>query len=105
MSQYTIVVLQHDQPPNNWPSFYPIIYHNLEDFPVREKTLLKRSYILFKLYVIRLFVDLCVDVTYTMMENYALSISSIILLDRFIPLITTLFGDFFGRHLSLYLAI
>ncbi|CAG8516100.1 15901_t:CDS:2 [Funneliformis mosseae] len=102
MSQYTIVVLQHDQPPNNWPSFYPIIYHNLEDFPVRDKTLLKRSYILFKLYVIGLFVDLCVDVTVMMMTDSA---SSSELMDSFIPLITILFGDFFGRHLSLYLAI
>ena len=53
-------------------------------------------------YVIRLFVELCVEVTDMMMTDSA---SNIELIGSLIPLITILFGDFFGRHLSLYLAI
>ncbi|RIA95388.1 hypothetical protein C1645_757697 [Glomus cerebriforme] len=109
MRRYTIVVIDHgeqqEQQAYNWPSCYPILYHNIEAEFTDETTrkLLRRSYFLCKLYVAMLIVHSCADIAIAITAMNVLNILAE-LIGSAIYLILMPFGDFFGRHLSLYIA-
>ncbi|PKY50707.1 hypothetical protein RhiirA4_546117 [Rhizophagus irregularis] len=106
MPQYTIFVIEHgDQPAFNWPSCCPIIYHDIEaEFTdERAKKFLRRSYFLCKLYIAMLVVHSCADISIAVLASNVANILAELLGSLFYLTLLP-FGDFFGRHLSLYVA-
>ncbi|GES72866.1 hypothetical protein GLOIN_2v1771944 [Rhizophagus clarus] len=111
MSRYTVFIIQHDdqpplqQPAPNWPSCYPILYHDIEAEFTDEnaKRLLRRSYFLCKLYIAMLIAHSCADIAIAISAMNVLNILAE-LIGSAIYLILLPIGDFFGRHLSLYVA-
>ncbi|RHZ71220.1 hypothetical protein Glove_261g22 [Diversispora epigaea] len=105
---YTVVVIDNSAlpplpPPPNWPRCYPIIYHDIETDFGEESTrrILRRSYLLFKFYVATLvaysIANIVIAITFGDANEIIIQVISSILY-----LLILSFGDFLGRHLSLY---
>ncbi|RIB08515.1 scamp family-domain-containing protein [Gigaspora rosea] len=96
--RYTILIIENpvDQPTNNWPRCYPILYHDIENDFTNEyyKKLLRASYFLFKSHSLA-------DIAIVSSKfNPAQILAQLIASALYLIIMPV--GDFLARHLSLY---